>query len=211
MKATPCQQIDFLKEKINESCGNSAPAAFVLLNFHQAGNNDQFPAKKQEQKTVSENNQFPVEKDDQPSTQTPLKNKVAPDSPKTAKESYQQAAKKDDQQTKLSAGIIAATEKLLYTAMLHADDCLFLLTRFALGQLVRQRKVTCRAEIVELNETPNLSRRRAAVNMIMKYHTIIKQEHAAPEPAIEVNLREYASMAMNSWLPSQKVPGIINE
>jgi hypothetical protein len=179
----------------------AAPAAFVLLSFRQPENHDQFPAKKQEQKTAAENNQLPIEKDDQPSTQIPLENKAAPDSPKTAKESYQQAVKKDDQPTKLSAEIIAATEKLLCTTVLHTDDCLFLLTRFALGQFVRQREVNYKGEAMQLNETPNFSQRRAAVNTIMKYHAAAKGLAGnSDEKYIDIDPAEFANMSDERFL-----------
>jgi heat shock protein HspQ len=219
MKATPRQQIDFLKEKITEGfgsrqlhtkfkrrfrlstktyerqvaiarrelrTGNSAPAAFVLLNFHhQPENNPQ----KQEQQPV----QKEAAGNPQTSTQAPIE-KAPENNPQNTREKHPQNTRQSNTQTRLSAEIIAATEKLLCTTVLHTDDCLFLLTRFALGQFVRQREVTCRGEIVELNETPNFSQRRAAVNTIMKYHAEVEKDNPGQSKYLIMDPDEMANI-----------------
>jgi hypothetical protein len=103
MKATTHEQADFLKKRIHRrEKSKQLGISFVLLNVHApAENNSQHPAKKYNQKTVSENNHSPIEKDDQYSTETPIENKAVTGNPKTAKKYDQKAAKKDNHQNAL--------------------------------------------------------------------------------------------------------------
>ncbi len=87
--------------------------------------------------------------------------------------------------------VTAAAENLLCMEVLSVEECLLMLSRFAMGQYVRARHFSCGGEVVEVQETPPFTARRSAVMAILKYHeTVAKEKGSADDNEGYIELNE---------------------
>jgi hypothetical protein len=196
MKATTREQIDYLKKRISKGdqnkklqrkfserwpqpsqrtferrlsaaraeIGGTGPGSFVLLNFQHDGDS----AKKQ----AAENRQNQDTISRQDTTGAPVEK--------------QQADSRHNKQETSRQKLQSTDGEALCMTVLTNEECLLMLSRFALGQYVRVREVVCRGEVIEVAESPNFSQRRAAVLAIMKYHAAVKA--AAPAGRVSATI-----------------------
>jgi hypothetical protein len=80
----------------------------------------------------------------------------------------------------------------LSTGILTLNECLLMLSRLAQGQCTVLRHVVCKGEVVQIEEQPNFSIRKAALNTLIKYHLANKAKAAAHPvlPTIPMRLQE---------------------
>jgi hypothetical protein len=88
--------------------------------------------------------------------------------------------------------VAAGGGDILSNGILTLDECLLLLSRLAQGQCTVLRHVVCKGEVVEIEEQPNFSIRKAALNTLIKYHLANKAKSSAHPvlPTIPMRLQE---------------------
>jgi hypothetical protein len=87
--------------------------------------------------------------------------------------------------------VAAGGGDILSNGILTLDECLLLLSRLAQGQCTVLRHVVCKGEVVEIEEQPNFSIRKAALNTLIKYHLTNKSKPSAADfPTIPIKIRE---------------------
>ncbi len=166
--------------RLQMGTGGGRPVNWVLLNFeHSAGAGENTAADataKVLQQTASAT--------PQQTTEAELKNYR---SERTEKVPQQNAEKVPQQKvlrpTMVTAAqeVTAAAENLLCMEVLSVEECLLMLSRFAMGQYVRARHFSCGGEVVEVQETPPFTARRSAVMAILKYHEAVAKAAGTPE------------------------------
>jgi hypothetical protein len=142
--------------------GGSHAPAWVFLTMPDGSDINGHPA---DRKSTSQTGQNTATAAGQNSTEAELKKSNA----ETGQKVYELGRQKPQNPETAERELQEATERLLYTKVLNTDDCLFLLSRFALGQCMRSRKVLKDKEVVELEETPTFSARKSAVVALLKY------------------------------------------
>ncbi len=80
------------------------------------------------------------------------------------------------------AALLEATEKIMDARILNTDQCMYLLSRMALAQCMQTKQVLYKGEVMQLEQLPSFSIRRAAVMAILKYNEKPKK----PQEQIEV-------------------------
>jgi hypothetical protein len=154
----------------HEILHGSSPAApaWVLLSMPGGTDiNGQKAENSRGQKSRDKEGQYSNPVAGQNTTEIPLKNSTATESQKPENAGGQKSAAEEGQNRQLQE----TTERLLAIPELSTGDCLFMLTRFAMGQFTRKRQVMYKGQAIELEETPGFSQRRAAVMAILKYKT----------------------------------------
>jgi hypothetical protein len=154
------------------------PACWVLVNVSPDGKDHQKPTIKNNENSYHQNEADMYHQD---TTEEPLKSTInkrdAKDHQNSGKNCHQNGGdtyhqKKVVRASAVSAAqeVTAAAENLLCMEVLSVEECLLMLSRFAMGQYVRARHFSCGGEVVEVQETPPFTARRSAVMAILKYH-----------------------------------------
>jgi hypothetical protein len=181
------RRLAIARHEILHGSSPTAPA-WVLLSMPGGTDiNGQQAENSRGQKSGDKEGQYSNPVAGQNTTEAPLKNSTATEGQKPEAEGGQKSTAQQGQNRQLQE----ATERLLSIPELSTADCLFMLTRFAMGQFSRKREVLYKGQVVELNDTPNFSQRKAAVLAIMKYHATNKNTTSAAEfPTIPIKIRE---------------------
>jgi len=166
------------------SGGTKGPACWVLVNVSPDGKDHQKQTIKNYENSYHQNE---ADMHHQDTTEAPLKSTIN----KTEGKAHQNGAEKYHQKDgdtchqkkvvrarAMSAAqeVTAAAENLLCMEVLSVEECLLMLSRFAMGQYVRARHFGCGGEVVEVQETPPFTARRSAVMAILKYHEAVAKE-----------------------------------
>jgi hypothetical protein len=175
--------------RLQMGAGGGRPVNWVLLNFeHSAGAG--------ENTAVNTDAKLPQETDakmPQHTTGPELKNYR---NEKTEKVPQPKAEKVPQQKVvrpsmvTAAQEVTAAAENLLCMEVLSVEECLLMLSRFAMGQYVRARHFSCGGEVVEVQETPPFTARRSAVMAILKYHEAV----AGDKNTVLPNNRKYVTL-----------------
>ncbi len=179
--------------RLQMGAGGGRPVNWVLLNFeHSAGTGENTAANA----TAKVPQQIDAEEPQQ-TTEAELKNYRSEKIEKVP----QPKAEKVPQQKVMRAAMVtaaqevtAAAENLLCMEVLSVEECLLMLSRFAMGQYVRARHFSCGGEVVEVQETPPFTARRSAVMAILKYHTSLKEEQGNARKTIALSPHEIMNM-----------------
>ncbi len=155
--------------------GKKPSINWVLVNIVHDGKDPQHEAPKDPLQTGAKSP--PV------STGGKQENTLLQNAEKTPQPTYEKATppkrEKPPRPTRVHAAeaeVAAAAEELLCMTVLSTEECLLMLSRFALGQYVRSRHFACGGEVVEVRETPPFNARRTAVMAILKYHEAMKDD-----------------------------------
>ncbi len=159
---------------------NKPAVNWVLVNIIHDGNNPQqdsskHPQQKDPQDTGIKNPAVST-RDKQGNTLTEKREKTLQS--ELQKTAHVKAEKAPQKRSVVTAAqeVTAAAENLLCMEVLSVEECLLMLSRFAMGQYVRARHFSCGGEVVEVMETPPFTARRSAVMAILKYHEAVADD-----------------------------------
>jgi hypothetical protein len=158
---------------------------WVLVNIMHDGNNPQRndPKAPQEKDPPDTDTKSPQVSTEGKRENTLMEKRENTPQPEVQKTPHAKAEKVPQKRSVVSAAaeVTAAAENLLCMEVLSVEECLLMLSRFAMGQYVRARHFSCGGEVVEVQETPPFAARRSAVMAILKYHEAVAKEKGTPE------------------------------